>query len=528
MPLPPYAEVQLARLQRLLLGRAGFSVSFIFTPSPRESETCRDALSRWLAVRSDVTGCALEAVDPFTLERWRSALRMRVVTADPAAHAARRPLWLQLDHSALSAADADNLRAEALAALDDCLPLIEKTFGRPLLIALPTGFNPQVLRSAPNLWARRDFAGELPVLPVVRAEVPGWQGDFGWAQGGNKSAPAPAARKPLQALETLPEVQEWRRLALFAQERPGDVAPQPVMAAAARAWEVGHGLAAQRYAEQAVQLTRARQRLADAGNALSRQREWAQALDALGEIALARGDLAAAALAFQESLTVHRSMVTRWNSPQAQRDLAFALLKVGKLAQAAEAWPEAKSACKESAEVFRTLSLQLGKLPEAQRDLSIALAQWGGVALLAGDMAEAERACRECLAIRSARARQTDSPHALHDVFEALTGMGQVVAALDRPTEALALFRESLAVCREGMARQGETADWLKSLADALRRLDQLEPAHGNTRSLLETEALLARLVALRPDVPRYRVRLDDIRRVLASARPVQSDTLAH
>ena len=127
-------------------------------------------------------------------------------------------------------------------------------------------------------------------------------------------------------------------------------------------------------------------------------RDLSVSLNKVGDVAQAQEDWRRAGEAFEESLSIRRTLRERvGDTPQALRDLSVSLNKVGDVAQAQEDWRRAGEAFEESLSIRRTSRERVGDTPQALRDLSISLERVGDAARNLQDFPRAAAAYRECL-----------------------------------------------------------------------------------------------------------------------------------
>ena len=113
-----------------------------------------------------------------------------------------------------------------------------------------------------------------------------------------------------------------------------------------------------------------------------------------------------------------------------------------------------------------------GDSPGVLRDLAVSLINLGDAQRQAGQGAEALAAYRESLAIdRELRQRLGDSPEVLRDLALSLNKLGDAQRQAGQGAEALAAYRESLAIDRELHQQVGDSPAMLDDLAISLQRL---------------------------------------------------------
>jgi len=213
-------------------------------------------------------------------------------------------------------------------------------------------------------------------------------------------------------------------------------------------------------------------------DSLEVRRDLSIALERVGDVARARGDLGAAGEAYGESLVVARELAGALGTPQARRDLSIALERVGDVARARGDWGAAGEAYGESLVVARELAGALGT-PEARRDLSVALNNVGRVAEARGDLGAAGEAYRDSLAIRRELAGALGTPQARRDLSVSLDNVGRVAQARGDLGAADEAYGESLAVARELAGALG-TPQARRDLSVALNNAGRVAQARGD------------------------------------------------
>ena len=119
--------------------------------------------------------------------------------------------------------------------------------------------------------------------------------------------------------------------------------------------------------------------------------------------------------------------------------------------------------------------------PTALRDLSISLNNVGQVARAQGDWSQAEAVYRESLALcRQLADRLGGTPGALRDLSVSLNNVGDVARAQGDWSRAEAVYREGLALSRQLAERLGGTPEALRDLAVSLDNMGQVARAQGD------------------------------------------------
>ena len=201
-----------------------------------------------------------------------------------------------------------------------------------------------------------------------------------------------------------------------------------------------------------------------------------QALDTVGAINEALGDLALAGTRFRESLDIRRELAIRQNTHQAWRFVAASLDNVGAVAQAQKDWGVADEMYREGLKISREWEARQGG-PAALNDVSVSLDNLGAVAQARNDWAVADEMYRESLRIRGTLV--TQNPKLQRALSVALENVGSVAHAQENLAEADRLFRESLGIRRELAIRWG-TPDARRDVSVALEKLGSVAHAQGN------------------------------------------------
>ena len=333
-----------------------------------------------------------------------------------------------------------------LARLNERRFLLERDLARPLVLVLPADFRAEARNIAPDIWHVRALSEELraSAAPVVEG-----------------SAPRAKAAVTADLASPTPSYDEWQRMVASAPDAPERWFLPTAGRAVAELLGAGRPADADEVARAALAAARQQAAKEDTNSAL---REVSIALDNVGRVAQAQGDLAQAESTYRESLALSRQLVERLGgTPEALRDVSVALDNVGRVAEVQGDWAQAESAYRESLALRRQLVERLGGTPEALRDVSVALNNVGRVAEVQGDLARAESA-----------------------------------------------YRESLALSRQLVERLGGTPDALDDLAVSL--LNVAESAPGDTALRAEATAIYEGLAARFPDVHRYAERLAALR----------------
>ncbi len=212
-----------------------------------------------------------------------------------------------------------------------------------------------------------------------------------------------------------------------------------------------------------------------------------------GDVAEARGDLAAAEAAFQEGLAIVRRLVeqdptnTGW-----QRELAVAHSRVGGVAGARGDLAAAEAAFQEGLAIVRRLVEQDPTNTGWQRELAVAHNRVGGVAEARGDLAAAEAAFQEGLAINRRLVEQDPTNTGWQrELAVAHNRVGGVAEARGDLAAAEAAFQEGLAIVRRLVEQDPTNTGWqmtspprTRLSAESLRRaVISLPPTQRSRRA---------------------------------------------
>ncbi len=150
-----------------------------------------------------------------------------------------------------------------------------------------------------------------------------------------------------------------------------------------------------------------------------------------------------------------RDLAERLKTPEALRDLSVSLNNVGKAAAVRGDHAAAAEAYQESLAVRRDLAERL-KTPEALRDLSVSLDNVGQAAAVRGDHAAAAEAYHESLAVSRDLAERLKTPEALRDLAISHERIGDMQARQGETAEAIAAFERALGVYQALLARNAD------------------------------------------------------------------------
>jgi tetratricopeptide (TPR) repeat protein len=343
----------------------GFSLVFLFADvGPALS------LANWLDQRLVGLGMLLErrsAANDFVSQPQKLVDEI-IIAHPPGNDASRSALWLWLH---LHSFDEQWNRARRifLARLNERRYLLERDFGRPLILVMPSAFRSDARTIAPDLWAIRALTEELRAQQSAGVQV---------AEGASLPSLAPSAVGLIEpprtdASATLRAYTDWRRTHAAAPE-------QAFLATARDAvgelLQVGRPADAKVVAGEALRI--AQKRAEASPDSPAHLRDVSVSLDSVAGVAQAQGNWAEADGLFREGLAIRRQLLERLGgTPEALRDVSVSLDSVAGVAQAQGNWAEADSLFRESLAIRRQLLERLGGTPEALEDVAISLFKLG-------------------------------------------------------------------------------------------------------------------------------------------------------
>ena len=225
----------------------------------------------------------------------------------------------------------------------------------------------------------------------------------------------------------------------------------------------------------------------------------------VGEVALARGDVAAAEQAFARSLAIFERLTaldpgnTGW-----QRNLAGAHSRVGSVTLARDDLAAAEQAFARSLAIFERLTALDPGNTVWQRDLAVAHSRVGEVALARGDLAAAEQAFAQDLAIfERLTALDPGNTGWQRDLAIAHSRVGNVTLARDDLAATEQAFARSLAIFERLTALDPGNTVWQQNLAVVHSRVGDVALAQGDLAAAGQAFAqdleIFERLTALDP-----------------------------
>ncbi len=213
------------------------------------------------------------------------------------------------------------------------------------------------------------------------------------------------------------------------------------------------------------------------------QRDLSVSLNKIGDIQIARGDLAAALTAYEGSLAISRRLAENETNAGAQRDLSVSLNKVGDIQVARGALAAALTAYEEGLSIRRRLAEDETNAG-AQRDLSVSLNNIGNIQIARGDLAAALTFYQEGLAILRRLAEDQTNAGAKRDLSVSLNKIGDVQVARGDLAAALAFYQEGLVIARR-LAEDQTNAGAKRDLSVSLDRVGAIQRARGDLTTTL-------------------------------------------
>ena len=225
----------------------------------------------------------------------------------------------------------------------------------------------------------------------------------------------------------------------------------------------------------------------------------------IGDVALARGDLAAAEQAFAQDLAIVERLTaldpsnTGW-----QQNLAVVHSRVGEVALARGDVAAAEQAFARSLAIFERLTALDPGNTVWQRDLAVAHSRVGEVALARGDLAAAEQAFAQDLAIfERLTALDPGNTGWQRDLAIAHSRVGNVTLARDDLAATEQAFARSLAIFERLTALDPGNTVWQQNLAVVHSRVGDVALAQGDLAAAGQAFAqdleIFERLTALDP-----------------------------
>jgi tetratricopeptide (TPR) repeat protein len=205
-------------------------------------------------------------------------------------------------------------------------------------------------------------------------------------------------------------------------------------------------------------------------------------LGRVGGVLQEQGDLGGALKAFQEELTIARAIAAADPSDaEAKRDVSVSLNKVGDVLEAQGDFDGALSAYKESLTIARALAAADPSSAQARRDVIVSLSEVGDALVDQDDLAAALKAYQEVLTVARALAvADPSNASARRDVSISLDKVGDMLAAQGDPAGALEAYQESLDVRRALAAADPSSAQARRDVSISLNKVGDVLKGRGD------------------------------------------------
>lgn len=234
------------------------------------------------------------------------------------------------------------------------------------------------------------------------------------------------------------------------------------------------------------------------------QRDLSIAWESVGDTQIELGALDRAGAAYDAALQVTKNLALQHaNDPGVLRDLGFGYEKVGDYYQKRGDTNAATLAFAESLNAFEAQMLLDPANGMAQRDFSVALSKQGNMLLETGDLAGAERVYRASLDLVRKGMNAETPVFQPRDESVLLNKLGTTLLQLDRQTDALTSYSESLAVARNIHAAAPNSRQARRDLSIALKNVADVHLASAQYEQarehLLECLSVREELIASDP-----------------------------
>lgn len=213
-----------------------------------------------------------------------------------------------------------------------------------------------------------------------------------------------------------------------------------------------------------------------------RGREYAIALDDIGDVQLEMGNLAAALAAYEHGLDIRTGLAN--DDPLLQggsADVGASYLRIGDVQMARGERSAALKSYEQSYDIaFQHSQKDLGNVGRV-RDMSAGLQRIGNVHWAEGAHEKAQNAFQSSLELNLLVAEAApENAQFASDVASSYTKLGGVRAHAGDLEGALADFGESLTISRNLTARDEHNTEWSRSLAVVLDNIGDIHLASGN------------------------------------------------
>ncbi len=219
------------------------------------------------------------------------------------------------------------------------------------------------------------------------------------------------------------------------------------------------------------------------------QRDYAVAYNKVGDTLLAQGDLVAALQNYQAGLTICQHITEE--APQIssrKRDIAVGYSKIGAALRDQGKLSDALASFEQEKEISEKLSAENSKDPQYNADLSTAYSHIGQVLTFEHKLADAEGNYTRSLEIRKqlVEADSTDT-NRQSGLAVAYSNLGDALSAEGKLEDALKTYRASQEICQQLASRDPANLSWQRSLAvsyndmgETLRKKGDLDGALTN------------------------------------------------
>ena len=217
------------------------------------------------------------------------------------------------------------------------------------------------------------------------------------------------------------------------------------------------------------------------------QRMRSVALDHLGDVQVALGDLAGALVSYRRSKGI-RDLFTRRNPNDTQWlcDLSVSLNKIGDVQIAQGDLASALASHRGSKDIFDRLTHRDPNNTQWLRDLSVSQDRIGDVLLARGDLAGALASYRESKGIRDRLTRRhPNDTQWLHDLSVSQEKIGDMQLAQGDLANALASYRESQDIRDRLTRRDPNNTQWLRDLSVSQEKIGDVHLERGDLAGAL-------------------------------------------
>ncbi|MBP7829587.1 MAG: protein kinase [Kiritimatiellae bacterium] len=219
----------------------------------------------------------------------------------------------------------------------------------------------------------------------------------------------------------------------------------------------------------------------------------------------AREQLLRDAVAFYEQFVAENQQDERL-----QRELNWALTRLGGFYRQVEKWPEAMEIWKRKLSLLEKRLAAEPHNSEHQRDLVRTYVEWAEGAKRQGAVDAAQQAFEKALTIGRALAEQhPESQEYQQDLARALNGLGRLFRQRKNLAASRLALEESLAIGRKLTNQYPDNAECKEDLTLAL---DELARTHNDSRDVVAAEAVLAESYSLYKDLLRGHPSSRDLR----------------